>query len=167
MKNYLLRIKKIKKQFAIPEEERFVATSNGTHHKVFLSNSYVIRFRDSNPKLLLREAKFLKQFNHALIPKILWYGEINQSFFMVENQLPGKTIKLVWKNLSKKNKENMIEQVVKFLRYQRTETKDYVYSVKTGKRYKSFLDYLVDGAKKKLLILKNLNRQTKYYGIYC
>jgi len=90
MQNYLSRIKKIKKQLAISEEERFVSAPNGTHHKVFLSNNYVIRFRDDNHKLLLREANFLKQLNHALIPKILWFGEIDQLFFMAENRLAGK-----------------------------------------------------------------------------
>ena len=59
MKNYLLRIKN-QKQLAISKEERFVAATNGTHHKVFISNKYIVRFRDNNPKLLLRETKFLK-----------------------------------------------------------------------------------------------------------
>lgn len=158
MKNYLLRIKKIKRQFTISEEERFIAASSGTNYKVFLSNSYVIRFRDDNPKLLLREANFLKQFNHALIPKILWFGKINRSFFMVENRLPGQTINSVWQNLSTNNKKNIIEQVVEFLRYQRTKTENYVYSVKTGKKYKNFLDYLLDGAKRKIVNIKKFKQ---------
>lgn len=158
MKNYLSRIKKIKRQFAISEEERFVAAPNGTNYKVFLSNSYVIRFRDDNPKLLLREANFLKQFNQALIPKVLWSGEINQSFFMVENRLPGKTINLVWQNLSIDNQKNIIEQVVKFLRLQRTETKNYVYSVKTGKKYKNFLDCLTDDVKREIVNIKKFKQ---------
>lgn len=138
MNNYLLRIRKIKKQFAISKEERFAVAPNGTNYKVFLSNSYVIRFRDDNPKLLLREANFLKQLNHALIPKILWFGEINQSFFMVENRLPGETIDSVWQSLPTNNKNNIIKQVVEFLRYQKTETKNYVYSIKTGKNIRIF-----------------------------
>lgn len=161
MNNYLLRIRKIKKQFAIPKEERFVAAPNGTNYKVFLSNSYVIRFRDDNPKLLLREANFLNQFNHALIPKVLWFGEINRSFFMVENRLPGQTINSVWKKLSANNKKNIIEQAVKFLRYQRTETKNYVYSVKTGKKYKNFLDYLLDGVRQKISNVKKFEHANK------
>ena len=158
MKNYLLRIKKIKRQFTIPKEERFVAAPSGTNYKVFISNSYVIRFRDDNPRLLLREANFLKQLNHALMPKILWFGEINQSFFMVENRLPGKTINLVWKNLSMSNKSNIIEQMVKFLRYQKTETKNHIYSVKTGKKYKNFFDYFMDGTKKKIANIKKFKQ---------
>lgn len=164
MQNYLSRIKKIKKQFVISEEERFVAAPNGTHHKVFLSNSYVIRFRDDNPKLLLREASFLKQFNHTLIPKVLWLGKVDQLFFMVENRLPGKTINLVWKNLSTSNKKNIIEQVVRFLQYQKTQTKDYVYSVKTGKKYKRFLDYLTDGIKQKAASIKKFKQTNKIMG---
>lgn len=161
MKNYLLHIKKIKRQFAISEEERFAVAPNGTNYKVFLSNSYVIRFRDDNPKLLLREANFLNQFNHALIPKILRFGKINRSFFMVENRLPGKTINLVWKKLSTNNKKNIIEQAVKFLRYQRTETKNYVYSVKTSKKYKFFSDYLTDGVKRKISNIKKFKHANK------
>ncbi len=159
MQNYLSRIKKIKKQLAISEEERFVAAPNGTHHKVFLSNNYVIRFRDDNCKLLLREANFLKQLNHALIPKILWFGEIDQLFFMVENRLTGKTINLVWKNLSVKNKKNIVKQVVEFLQYQKTQTKNYIYSAKTGKKYKKILDYLTDNIRQKAATIKKL-RQT-------
>ncbi len=158
MQNYLSRIRKIKKQFAISKEERFVVASNGTHHKVFLSNSYVIRFRDDSPKLLLREANFLRQLNHILIPKILWFGEIDQLFFMVENRLPGETINLVWKNLSASNKKNIIEQVVNFLQYQKAQTKDHIYSVKTGKKYKRFLDYLTDGVKQKAAGIKKFKQ---------
>ena len=158
MQNYLSRIKKIKKQLAISEEERFVSAPNGTHHKVFLSNNYVIRFRDDNHKLLLREANFLKQLNHALIPKILWFGEIDQLFFMIENRLPGKTINLVWKKLSIKNKKNIIEQIVEFLQYQKTQTKNYIYSVNTGKKYKEFLDYLRDGVKQKVTDIKKFKQ---------
>ncbi|MFH1890494.1 MAG: phosphotransferase [Candidatus Kuenenbacteria bacterium] len=161
MKNYLLRIRKIKKRFAIPKEEYFVAALNGTNYKVFLSNSYVIRFRDDNPKLLLREVNFLKQLNHVLIPKNLWSGEIDQSFFMVENRLPGQTMNLIWKNLSINNKENIIKQVVKFLQYQRTQTKNYVYSVKTGKKYKKNLDYLTDGAKQKIIDVEKIKQASK------
>lgn len=164
MQNYLSRIRKIKKQFAISEEERFVAAPNGTHHKVFLSNSYVVRFRDDNPKLLLREANFLKQLNHALIPKILWLGKVDQLFFMVENRLPGKTINLLWKNLSTSNKKNITEQVVKFLQYQRSQTKDYVYSVKTGKKYKRFLDYLTDGVKQRATSVKKFKQTNEIMG---
>lgn len=161
MKNYLLRIEKIKKQCAISEKERFTAAPSGTNYKVFLSNSYVIRFRDDNTELLLEEVNFLKQLKHKLIPKILWSGKIDQSFFIVENRLLGQTIDSVWKNLSINNKNNIIEQVVKFLQYQRTQTKNYVYSVKTGKKYKNFLDYLTDGIKQKNIDIKKFKQANK------
>ncbi|MFH1997897.1 MAG: phosphotransferase [Patescibacteria group bacterium] len=158
MKNYPLIIKKIKEQFAILKEEHFVVAQSGTNYKVFISNNYVIRFRDDNPKLLLREVNFLKQLNHVLIPKILLFGEIDQSFFMIENRLSGKTINLVWKNLSIKNKKNIIEQVVKFLQYQKTQKRDHICSVKTGKKYKRFLDYLIDGINEKIVDIKKFKQ---------
>ena len=157
MKNYLSRIKRIKKQFTLLEKEHFAAASSGTNYKVFLSNSYVIRFRDDNPKLLLREVAFLKQLNHALIPKVLWFGKIDQLPFMIEGRLSGKTINLVWKNLSTTNQKDIAEQVVEFLRYQRTQTKDCIYSAKTGKKYKQFLDYLMDGIKQKSASIKKVS----------
>jgi len=161
MKNYLLRIRAIKKQFDISKEECFVVAPNGTNYKVFISNNYVIRFRDDNPKLLSKETNFLKQLNYTLIPKILWFGENNQSLFMVENRLPGKTINLVWKNLSINNKENIIKQVVKFLQYQKTQIKNYIYSVKTGKKYKNFLNYLTDGVKQKVADIKKFKQSNE------
>lgn len=154
MKNYLLRIKKIKNKFTILKKESFIPASNGTNYKVFISNNYVIRFRDDNTNLLLREVKFLKQLDHVLIPKILWFGEIDKLFFMVENRLPGKTMNLVWKNLSENNKNNIIKQIIQFLQYQKTQTKNYIYSVKTGKKYKIFIDYFMDGIKQKITTIK-------------
>ncbi|HLC69865.1 MAG TPA: hypothetical protein VJH75_02365, partial [Patescibacteria group bacterium] len=59
----------------------------------------------------------------------------------------------------------IITQIVEFLQYQRTQTKEHVYSVSTGKKYKKFLDYLTDGMKqkiagiKKLLVSKNSNKR--------
>jgi len=161
MKNYLLRIKKIKKQFTIPVGENFTVAPSGTNYKVFLSDNYVIRFRDDNPKLLLREANFLKRLNHQLIPKVLWYGKIDELFFMVENRLPGQTMDLTWKNLSSSSKRDIIKQVIEFLQYQRTITKDNIYSVKTGKKYKRFLDYLTDGVKQKIIDIKKFEQANK------
>lgn len=161
MKNYFLRIKKIKKRFVIPIEENFTVASSGTNYKVFLSDNYVIRFRDDNPKLLLRETFFLKRLNHQLIPKILWHGKIDELFFMVENRLPGQTIDLTWKSLSSNSKKNIVKQVVEFLKYQRTITKDNIYSVKTGKKYKGFLDYLMDGVKQKIIDIKKFEQTNK------
>lgn len=161
MKNYLLRIKKIKKKFTIPIEENFTVAPSGTNYKVFLSDNYVIRFRDDNPKLLLREVNFLKQLNHQLIPKVLWSGKIDELFFMVEDRLPGQTVDLIWKSLSLSNKKDIVKQVIQFLKYQRTITKDNIYSVKTGKKYKDFLDYLTDGIKQKITDIKKFKQADK------
>ncbi len=154
------RLLQIKKQFNLPEKEEFTAAPSGTHYKVFISNNYVIRFRDENPDLLLREANFLKKLNHPLIPRVLEVGKINSSFFMIENRIPGKTIDLVWKNLSINNKNNIIKQIIDFLQYERTIIKNNIYSVKTGKSYKSFSDYLLEDANKKIACIKK-NEKTK------
>ncbi len=161
MKNYLLRIKKIKKQLAISKEERFVAATNGTHHKVFISNKYIVRFRDNNPKLLLRETKFLKKLNHSLIPNIVWAGKINKSVAMVENRLPGKTLDVLWKTLSKTNQANIVKQIIKFLQYLKTQTKDYIYSVNTGEKYNNFLDYLTDNINLKISRIRKFKQANK------
>jgi len=160
MKNYLLRIKKIKKQFAISKEERFVAAPSGTHHKVFLSNEYVVRFRDNDPEFLLREANFLKKLNHPLIPRIMWTGKIYKSVAVVENRLPGKTLDVLWKTLSKTNQTNIVKQIIQFLQYLKTQTSDHIYSINTGKKYNDFLDYLTDNIKLKISSIKKF-KQTK------
>ena len=161
MENYLLRIKKIKKKFTIPVEENFTVAPSGTNYKVFLSDNYVIRFRDDNPKLLLREANFLKRLNHQLIPKVLWHGKIDELFFMVGNRLPGQTMDSTWKSLSSSSKKDIVKQIVQFLQYQRTITKDNIHSVKTGKKYKDFLDYLTDGIKQKITDIKKFEQTNK------
>lgn len=158
MQNYLLRIEKIKKQLAILRGENFMAAPSGTHYKVFLSKKYAVRFRDDNPKLTMREANFLQKLNHPLIPKVLWIEKDSKSSFMIENRLSGKTMDLVWKNFSAINKKNIIKQVIEFLQYQKTQTKDYVYSVNTGKKYKGFLDYLIDGINKKIAKIKKFKQ---------
>ena len=161
MQNYLSQIVKIKKEFIILQKESFEAAPSGTHHKVFLSDGYVVRFRNDNPKLLLRETNFLKQLNHPLIPKVLWAGKINKSIAMVENRLPGKTINLVWKTLLKVNQRNIIQQIVEFIQYLKTQTRDYVYSVNTGKKYNNFPDYLTDAIKQKITRIKKFKQTNK------
>jgi len=161
MENYILRIKKIKKQFAIPIGENFLVAPSGTNYKVFFSDNYVIRFRDDNPKLLVREANFLKKLNHRLIPKVLWNGKIDELFFMVENRLSGQTMDLTWRSLSLSSKKDIVKQVVEFLQYQRTIIKNNIYSVKTGKKYKFFLDYLTDGIKQKIIDIKKFEQANK------
>ncbi len=161
MQNYLSRIKRIKQEFIVPQEENFEAASSGTHHKVFLSNIYVIRFRDDKPKLLLREANFLKQLNHPLIPEVLWEGKINKLIVVVENRLPGKNINILWKTLPKINQINIIKQIVQFLQYLKTQTKDYVYSVNTGRKYNNFSDYLTDAIKQKIAKIKKFKQTNR------
>jgi len=161
MQNYLSRIEGIKKVLTILQEENFEAAPDGTHYKVFLSNRYAVRFRDDNPKLLLREANFLKQLNHPLIPKVLWVRKINGLIAMVENRLPGKSINIVWKTLLKTNKTNIIKQVVQLLQYFKAQTRDYIYSVNTGKRYNNFPDYLTDAIKQKVDRIKKFKRADK------
>ncbi len=161
MKDYLLQIKKLKKRLAILKNENFKKASNGTHYQVFLSDNYVIRFRDDNPKILLREAEFLKQFNHSFIPKILWIGKIDESFVMVENRLQGETIDSIWKTLLKINQKHIIEQVVEFIFYLKAQTRNYIYSVNTGKKYNNFLDYLTDNIKRKISKIKQFKQANK------
>lgn len=161
MKNYFIRIKKIKKKFVIPIKENFTVAPSGTNYKVFLSDNYVIRFRDDNPELLLREANFLKRLNHQLIPRVLWHGKIDELFFMVENRLPGQTMDLTWKSLSSSSKKDIVKQVVEFLKYQRTTTKENIYSVKTGKKYKYFLNYLTDGIEQKIIDINKFEQAHK------
>lgn len=161
MPNYLMRITKIKRDFTVLQKEDFEATFDGTHHKVFISNGYVIRFRDDNPKLLLRETNFLKQLNHPLIPKVLWAGKVTKSIAMVENRLPGKTINLVWKTLPKADQRNIIRQIIIFIQYLNTQTRDCIYSVNTGKKYNNFSDCLTDGMKQKIARIKKIKQTNR------
>ena len=158
MKDYLSQIEKIKKELVILQKENFEAAPDGTHYKVFLSNGHAIRFRDDNPKLLLREADFLKQLNHPLIPRVLWTGSVNKSIAMVENRLYENTINVVWKTLPRINQANIIKQIVQFLQYLKTQTGDYVYSVNTGKKYNNFLDYLTDAIEQKIAWIKKFKQ---------
>jgi len=135
MKNYLLRIKKLKKGFSILKNENFYPATSGTHYKVFLSDNYTIRFRDNDNEILNRESDFLKKLDYELIPKVLWMDKIDNFIAMVENRLPGKTINKVWKTITKEDQKNIIKQIIKFLQYLQSQGRDYIYSVNTGKEY--------------------------------
>lgn len=50
-------IDQIKNQLDILKNETFSPASTGTRYKVFVSEKYVIRFRDDDHDLLEREAK--------------------------------------------------------------------------------------------------------------
>jgi len=160
MQNYLVLIEKIKKKLTILQEENFTMAMNGTHYKVFLSKKYIIRFRNDNPKILLKEADFLQKLNQALIPKVLWAGKINKSIAMLENRLPGKNLNRLWQTLPKASQTNIINQIIQFLQYLQTQTRDHIYAVNTGKKYDNFSDYLTDGLKEKITIIKKY-KQTK------
>lgn len=154
MKNYLARIKELKEKFPLIEREKFYGALSGTHYKVFLSDNYVVRFRDDKPQLLSRETNFLRKLNNPLIPKVLWKGKIGESLVMVEERLRGETLDLVWKNLAQTDKVTIIEQVIKFLQYLKTQTGEKIYSVEKGKAYKTFFDYLTFNLKQKVLKIK-------------
>ena len=83
---------------------------------------------------------------------------------MVENRLPGKTMNVVWKTLPEIDQATIITQIVEFLQYQRTQTKEHVYSVSTGKKYKKFLDYLTDGMKQKIAGVKKFKQMNGIIG---
>ena len=158
MKNYLSRIETIKRDLIFLHKEDFETATNGTHHKVFLSNNYVIRFRDDDPKLLSREANFIKKLKHPLIPRVLWIGESGDTGMMVEERLPGKDLDTVWKILSTTNKTNIIKQVVQFLKYLKKQSNDHIYSVNSGKEYSDFLNYFTDGIDKKIIKIRTINQ---------
>ena len=151
MKKYLSRINKIKKQLDFIQKENFKPALDGTNYKVFLSQNYVIRFRDDNQQLLSREVDFLKQINHPLVPSVLWASKIDKTMAMIENRLPGKTINLIWSSLSKADQRIIIKEIIEFIRYLRTQRSDYFYSVNAGKKYQSFLGYVNDGIDQKII----------------
>lgn len=144
------KIKTIKKHIPFIRGEIFVPAKSETRHKVFISKNYIIRFHDDNPNLLFREADFLKGLNHLLIPKVLWKGKMGNLAFMVENRLSGKNMDKVWKKLPLAYKNNIIRELVGFLKYLRTLKRKNFYSVSTGKKYKNFYDLMTFNIKKKI-----------------
>lgn len=158
MKNYLSLIDEIKKNSPALLEENFEAASDGTHYKVFLSEKYVIRFRDDNPQLLIREADFLKQLKHPIVPMVIWHGEIDGSMAMVENRLPGKTINTVWETLTTDVQIKIINQVVQFIQYLKSQAKNNYYSVNAGKKYNNFLDLLTNDFDQKIANIRKFKQ---------
>ncbi len=146
---YSTRIDQIKKKFGDIQREVFDPAESGTHHKVFLSKHYVIRFRKDKPNLLMREGEFLKSRNHPLIPKVLWMGGINGSSAMIENRLPGESLDKAWKKMNEDKKESAISGMIEFITYMRSQSHRRVYSVNTGKEYNSFREYIVQDSKTK------------------
>ncbi|OGM95007.1 hypothetical protein A2524_02860 [Candidatus Wolfebacteria bacterium RIFOXYD12_FULL_48_21] len=158
MKRYLQQIETLKNIFTPLQGEHFEPATDGTHYKVFLSHNYVIRFRDDNPDLLLREVDLLKHLEHPLIPNVLWVGNVNESITMVENRLLGQTVNKVWKTLPEISKATIIEDVVGFLHYLRTQPEHSYYSINTGKTYTSYLDYLTADVEQKVATIQKFEQ---------
>ena len=150
MIDYQTRIEQIRKQLPDLRYEQFSEALSGTHHKVFLSEHFVIRFRDDNNNLLRREAELLKQLDHHLIPTTVLETEYDHLPAIVENRLPGSTMNSVWKDLSCNTQNDITKELVDFIKYLRNQPKDFVYSVVTGKEYNTFLELLTDSLEEKL-----------------
>lgn len=136
-------LKQIQEKVPFLKNETFEITPEGTHHTVFVSENYVIRFRDKNPEILKSEAEFLETISHPLIPQNLYLFD-NDTLALVENRLPGKPLNTMWRNISTENQTNIITHVVDFLKDLRKQNRDFVYSVHTNKKYPDFFNYLTD-----------------------
>lgn len=154
---YLSRIQDIKKEFLPIRNEIFVPVASGTHHKVFGSDKYVIRFRDDNAESLLRETDFLRKIEHQLVPRVAFLHQAKSGIAMVENRLVGEGLEQAWKKLSSGVKSAIAGDVVDFLKYLRTQKGDAFYSVASGKSYENFYDYLIDGLQDKIKAIAELD----------
>lgn len=126
------------------KDEDFFRAESGTVHEVYLSKNYVIRIRENKSLILERESLLLENIDHQLIPKVLSKGEINGSFYAIENRLAGITIDASWKYLSDVARAHIIDEVIVFLKYLRSQKRDEIYSIKTGLSYNNFYEYLTD-----------------------
>lgn len=161
-------INQLKKKYNFISNEIFNVAQSGTIHKVFLSRKFVIRFRQNDKIILKREKELLKKLNHPLVPKILATGEVDSLYYVIENCLPGKNINVVWKNILPKNQKLIIESLIDFLRWMQTEKGNNIYSIRYGKNYNSFYEYLIEDLNEKILALgkfpqvqKSLNQLTE------
>jgi len=150
MENYSKRIKIIKKEVLALAKESFLPAKSGTRNTVFLSANFVIRFQDKESNRLKREVKLLKSLQHPLIPKIIWQGEILGQAVMIENRIPGQTLDLVWKSLELPAKNQIIDDLLKFLTDLKTKKAKRFYAVSTGKYYPDFLSFLTDNLESKI-----------------
>ncbi|MEK7537340.1 MAG: aminoglycoside phosphotransferase family protein [Patescibacteria group bacterium] len=161
MDELISRIEQLKNQLDFLKNENFSPAPSGTRYKVFISEKYVVRFRDDNPDLLKREAKFLGKLNHSLIPKIVWEGIIDSYPFMIEGRLPGQTLDMVWRNLPPETQSRIIRDIVEFIGYLYNQQNNKIYSVSTGKSYNNFWAYLTDDIEKRVDILKDYSQIKK------
>ena len=164
MKDHEAEVNNIKKSFSAIKDEQFIRAASGTHHDVYISKDYVIRFRDDDPQLLEREASLLKSLDHPIIPKVSWMDAKSFPAAMIERRLPGRTIDSAWKSLTAGQKENIVSEVIDFLRYMRTIHSDSIYSVQKGKKYSNFVEYLTDGIKEKIERIRKFDIATAVIG---
>jgi len=155
-------IQLIKKRFSPTVNETFERATHGTHCQVYLSSSFVIKFREIKPTILRREGNLLAKIEHELIPKVLWQGVVSNKIVIIENRLPGKTLDEQWKFMTAHDKKRVVNDLVEFLKFIRTNKNDRIYSVSSGKQFVNFYDYLTDGLQKKISrIRRNPEARTK------
>jgi len=142
--NNSLILKKISTIHPLLSRENFCRAKSGTVHEVYLSEKYAVRIRKNNPDILIRESYLLKSIKHSLIPSVLYEGSINDIYFAVENRLPGVTIDSIWKDLAMPAKKAIISDIISFLKYLRSQKGRLINSVKTGRKYQNFYEYLTD-----------------------
>lgn len=153
--NFILYINKIQREGLIPLSETFQKADSGTKHTVFLSDHFVIRFREQEKEILARESDFITKINHPLVPRVISSGVSDGIPYMVENRLSGGIIEDKWKDLPGNKRKTLLGDFVGFLNYLRAQNFAYCYSVKTGKKYGNFYDLLTDGLESKLRTIRN------------
>lgn len=161
MEEFQSRIKQLKSCIGILRDETFNHAPSGTRYKVFVSEKYAIRFRDDNHDLLERETKFLEKLDHPFIPKVVWKGTIDNHPLMIENRLLGQTLDTVWRKLPSENKNQIIQDIIQFIFYLRSQVNNKIYSVNTGEKYNRFFDYLTDGMEEKINAIKKYSQAEK------
>lgn len=159
--DYLKNIEKLKEKYKFIAAENFKPAETGTIHDVFLSKTYVIRFRQQDKDILKRESELLKGLNHSLIPMVLASGGIEDLFYLIENRLPGKNINLVWKNLSEDNQMSICQSFIGFLKFLRAQEKNNIFSIQHGRDYINFYDYLTEDLNQKIDAIKKFPESQK------
>ena len=150
MKDHEAEIEDVRMAFPELSGQRLVKATNGTHHEVYISEKYVIRFGHGDPQSMEREACLLKSLDHPLIPKISWMNTKDFPMIMIERRLPGQTIDLKWRSLTPRQKKRITSEVMEFIGYMRTVRCQSVYSVGSGRSYADFMEFLMGGVRQKL-----------------
>lgn len=132
------------------KNQNFVPSEHGTKHDVFISDNFVVRIRNENLGILRRESDFLLTITYPLVPKVLWSGDVEKAAYVVESRLRGETLQNCWKDLKEGDRESILSDFVNFLLFLRSKTFDNVYSIKTGKTYSNFYDFLTDSLDDKI-----------------